>query len=343
MGVIHTWVLTLCVVAAGLLPAARAAEGEDRVKVIEERIKDARQELNESARRLAELHSQLWRLETRGPRSQRPMLGVLVDDSGSADGLSLVGVTPDGGAEQAGLKAGDRIVAVNGVRVDRPGDKKPLHLLSEAMSSVRTGDTVSVRFVRDGKTLEADVRTVERGEYMEKVMAEKEEWLEGLEDLSEFEGLEALEALEALDVLAELKASKAVGKGLELSENITRVPAGLRLEDVTGGLASYFDVERGVVVLGVPERVTALEPGDVLLEIAGVAVTGADAALERLAKLEGRVETQVKRRGQVRQVELDADALNTQQAMHVVRGDRRIRIQQLKEGDQVRLEISVDE
>lgn len=340
MEAIHTWVLAVCVVAAGLLPSARAAEGEDQARVIEERIKEAREELNESARRLAELHSQLWRLETRGPRSDRPMLGVLVDDSGSAGGLTLVGVTPDCGAEEAGLKAGDRIVAVNDVRLDQPGDKKPLHLLAEAMSSVQAGDTVPVRFVRDGETLQADVRTRERGAYMERVMEEKEPWLESLEALSEFQGLEALEAL---DVLGELKASNAVGKDLALSENVTRVPAGLRLEDIAGGLASYFDVERGVVVLGVPERVTALEPGDVLLEIAGEPVEGADVALERLAKLQGRAEARVKRHGMVRQVELDADALNAEQAMHVVRGDRRIRIQQLKEGDQVRLEISVDE
>jgi S1-C subfamily serine protease len=335
MGVIQNRVLTLLVLGIGGLPAVWAAEPDSEAARIERSIEQAREQLDEAARKLAELHSQMWHMETAGPRSERPMLGILVDDAGADDGLTLAGVTPAGGAEQAGLKAGDRIIVVNGERMDGGGAKRPLHLLAEAMSSVQAGASVPVTFVRDGETLQADILTRQRGSYMAKVMEEQRPWLESLRSLAELEDLEALQGLEELEILK--------GGKLDLSGDVMRVPAGLKLEDVSGSLASYFDVDRGVLVLETPDDELALKAGDILLEIDGQAVASADAALERLAGLEGSIATQIKRDGRVQKVDLDVDALNANQALHVMRGDRRIRIQRRGEGDQVQLEISVDD
>jgi predicted metalloprotease with PDZ domain len=335
MKAIHLWALTLAMLGAGIASAVSAAEGEAGKASIEQRMEEARRQLNEAARRLAGLHTEMMRFETEGPLAQRPMLGVLVDDSGSEDGMLLAGVTPEGGAEQAGLRAGDRIVRVNEVRLDGGGDRKPLHLYSEAMSSVEVGDTVEVEYVRDGRTLTGQIVTRGRGSYMAQVIEDQRPWLEALESVHELADLEVLKALEGLEILKDGK--------LDLSGNVMRVPAGLRLHDVDGKLAGYFEVDRGVLVLDSPEREDTLEAGDILLDIDGEAVTGADAALERLARLDGEVPAKVKRRGRVHDVVLDVDTLNMDQALHVLGSDRRIRIQRVGAGDQVRLEITVDD
>jgi len=98
-----------------------------------------------------------------------------------------------------------------------------------------------------------------------------------------------------------------------------------------------------VLVLDAPERDPALKAGDILLDIDGHAVVGADEALAHLAKLDGKVPARVKRRGRVQEVSLDTDALNADQALQVLGSDRRIRIQRLGSGEQVRLEIVVDD
>lgn len=329
---IQAGVITLGLLAGGLAPPLAAAEGENPAREIEARIDEARAQLDDAARKLAELHSEMWRLETTGPRADRPMLGILLQDAGTAAGLTLAGVTPEGGADRAGLQAGDTIVEVNGVRLDAGGDTKPLHALSEALAPVTAGDTVPVTYVRDGASIETELTTYPRGRYMARMMEEKGPWLESLRSLGELEDLEALKDLEAMDVLA--------GKDSEdLGDFIVRAPAGLRLEDVSGPLADYFGVESGVLVMAVPERVPALAPGDVLLSIEGEPVTDARTALRRLAASDGDVAARVLRRGE--ELAVTCTALNDSQALQVVRTDRRIRIQRHDDGESVRLEIDV--
>jgi S1-C subfamily serine protease len=336
----RTSALILAVVVAAGLPLASAAqspsEAEDQVMIIKHRIEQARKELDEAARKLGSLHSQMWQLETMGSRAKQPMLGIVIDDSGANEGgIDLVGLSPGGGAEQAGLQAGDRLVMINGVRLDAGGDRKPLHLFSEAMSTVQAGDAVPVEYVRDGQALRAEIVTRERGQYMARVVDEQSEWLEGLQALARLESLPALKGLEQLDALEDAD--------FDIDGTVVRVPAGLRLEDVAGELAGYFDVEQGVLVLAAPKRDEALKAGDVLLEVGGEPVQGADAVLERLGKLKGSVPATVKRRGRVHEIALDADALNADQALQVNAGDRRIRIQREGGAGQVQMDIGVED
>lgn len=333
--------LLIALLASSFVPAGHAAEADraaemaarDQTAELEASIKEARARLDEAARKLAELHSRMWRLETTGPRAGRPMLGILLQDAGDENGLTLAGVTPEGGAERAGLQAGDTIVSINGVALNDGGDTKPLHALGKAMASVEAGDTVPVRYRRDGEIRSAEVVTVARGQYMARVVEEKGPWLDSLRSLGELEDLEALEGLEDLDVLEGLDEA--------VSDIIVRAPAGLRLEDVAGELAGYFGVDAGVLVMEAPDRQSALVPGDILRSLDGEAVTDARSALRRMAGLDGQVAAQVRRNGRDLDLALDAGALNERQALHVFRSDRRIRIQRDGEGDAVRLEIVV--
>ncbi|HEX7035019.1 MAG TPA: PDZ domain-containing protein [Pseudomonadales bacterium] len=325
--------------AAALLAAMAYPAAVDASEVppdLEKRIEQARKELDEAARKLGELHSQMWRLETTGPHAQRPMLGIVIDDSGAHEGgIELVGVSPGGGAEAAGLETGDRLVAINGVRLDARGEAKPLHLFAQAMDSVKAGDPVQVEYVRDGRTYRAEVVTQARGHFMSQMYEKESDWLEDVQALARMESLEALEDLEDLDLLA--------GGGLEVDGDVVKVPAGLRLEKVSGDLAGYFEVERGVLVLATPGRESTLKAGDILLEVNGTAADDPDAVLAALGKLTGQVPVRVKRRGRVRDLTVDADALNADQAMQVVGDDRRIRIHRADGDRNVRVEIVVED
>jgi S1-C subfamily serine protease len=322
----------LLAVCAGPL---QGAEDDDPAKQLEMQIDEARKQLDEAARKLADLHTEMWKLETSAPRSEQPMLGILLDDSGSESGLILAGITPEGGAEQAGIQAGDTIVEVNGRRLDVGNGKKPMHALHEAMSSVRIGEAVPVTYLRGDRTFTTSVVTQSRGRYMARLLEEKGPWLDTLRSIQNLEDLEALEGLETLDVLADPEAP--------LGNDILRAPAGLRLYQVDGALARYFGVDRGVVVLEAPERIPALRPGDVLLDIDGTAVTDPTASLKLLAASQGQIGLRVKRENRTQALKVDADALNAEQSLHLFQGERQVRVTRGADGKSALIEIVVGE
>ena len=100
-----------------LPPVALAATGLSAAEreELEAQLEEARMQLDEAAQRLGELHSKLYAIETVGQHGQKPMLGVLIGERGPNGGLLLHGVTPGGGAEAAGMLAGDEITSVNDV------------------------------------------------------------------------------------------------------------------------------------------------------------------------------------------------------------------------------------
>jgi type II secretory pathway pseudopilin PulG len=269
--------------AAGLT----AAEREE----LEAQLEEARAQLDEAAERMGELHSRLYAMETVGQHGQKPMLGVLVGERGPNGGLLLSGVTPGGGAEAAGMRAGDEITSVN--NVDLTDARSAMAQLKAAMSDVAPGDAVSVGYQRDGGFQLADVTTQAKGvfimgmtgapaievevEALENMaisvsehITSSGEWVSALESLENLESLEALQALESLESLEALAPQMHAGvhKAIRIAG-----PGGLRLESVAGDLATYFGVESGVLVLAAPDGPNGepgpLKAGDVLLAVDG--------------------------------------------------------------------------
>ncbi len=290
-------ILTAIVANFALLvpPVALAAAGLSAAEreELEAQLEEARAQLDEAAERLGELHGKLYAMETVGHHGQKPMLGVLIGKRGENGGLLLSGVTPGGGAEAAGMAAGDEITSVNDV--DITDAKSAMAVLEEVMSDVQPGDAVTVGFQRDGSFQLADVTTRAKGvfimemtgaptvevdveglEEMAVSIAEhvttSTEWvaaLESLENLESLESLQALSVLENLEALGELEAlAPQVHKAIRVAG-----PGGLRLETVSGDLASYFGVESGVLVLAAPNGPDGepgpLRAGDVLLSVDG--------------------------------------------------------------------------
>jgi S1-C subfamily serine protease len=82
---------------------------------------------------------------------ERPRLGIEGDDRAAGPGAVVGRVVPGGPADQAGLEAGDRIVAIDG---------EPVRSFSSLQGEIGTrspGDTVTLEIERDGSTLTVEV------------------------------------------------------------------------------------------------------------------------------------------------------------------------------------------
>lgn len=299
-------------------PAAAPAPAAPAAPELEKRIDEARRKLDDAARQLADLHRQMWAHKSgESGKDDRPMLGVLLDDSGGSDGLVLVGVTPEGGAERAGLKAGDRLVAVNGVALDGQGSRRPLDRLGSVLHDLSAGDSVRVAYIRDGQRQEVDVITRPRQAFMMEMLDKQ------LSPLVELEALKHLDAMDPAEIAKHVEALGALG-GQLAKRMVVQVPGAIELRNVGPELGRYFGVDTGVVVLEAPDQASGLLPGDVLLSVGGEAVTDADHALELLGASKETIPVTVRRQSRERKLSVDGAALNATQDMQVKSGDRRI-------------------
>ncbi|MCS7038306.1 MAG: PDZ domain-containing protein [Anaerolineae bacterium] len=87
-----------------------------------------------------------------GPFMDGPFGFMFRTPPGLRDGsVLIVEVVPDSPAAQAGLRVGDRIVAVDGERLSLTAD------LAERIAGYRPGDTVTLTVLRDGREQEVEV------------------------------------------------------------------------------------------------------------------------------------------------------------------------------------------
>ncbi|MGB0514356.1 MAG: PDZ domain-containing protein [Wenzhouxiangellaceae bacterium] len=184
---------TLAVLASLWLSASVWAQSDDaesspaskaEMDALREELDQAREQLTEAARRMAEIQRQLgdtqqrsrFVLRRRGDDvenlteeletvkfhlreelgAMRPRLGVLLGGIGlddDQDPRTVVGVTPGGGAEAAGIRRGDVIVSINGQAITDSG----VTSVREALSGAEPGQSVPVEILRDGETLNLNV------------------------------------------------------------------------------------------------------------------------------------------------------------------------------------------
>ena len=245
------------------------ARAEERAAVREEelqtRLEDAQGRLEQAAREVAELSARLTEdglfmairgLEAIGPR---PMLGVNVGTTPetTGPGVHILGVTPDGPADRAGLRSGDVMIAIDDeALVGSDGDER----LSAYMKGVQAGQEVQVRYRRDGKERTATVIPEEMDPMRLVVGAPGGRWeldLDGLESLQELEKLEELELL-------------ADDHGFSFHAGFPGRWGALELVSLSPDLGEYFGAESGLLVVRSPEdEALGLRDGDVILAIDG--------------------------------------------------------------------------
>ena len=146
----------------------RSIEARDRqqaeMAVMREELNRTHRHLRESSRAVARVNRDLARARmAAAPNSfvihtgDRPILGVILGDTTDV-GIKVLGVSPDGPAERAGVEAGDVIVALGGrvlSAVDESGNtRKGLNI---ALKDIKADEPVIVSVERGSSTLDLSV------------------------------------------------------------------------------------------------------------------------------------------------------------------------------------------
>jgi len=146
----------------------RMREVEEQQLAVEVQMREAEERLAEAARKIAELSRNnlptVIDIERRIGMGGRAVLGINIggDEDGPVEGVTVQGVSPGAAAEDAGLRAGDIVTAVNGESMTADSNEEANAKLVEFMSGVEEGDVLDVEYLRNGKqaTVEVSPRQV---------------------------------------------------------------------------------------------------------------------------------------------------------------------------------------
>ncbi len=162
-------------VAAQSAEEERKSEMEARKAEFTQQMREAEEQLAEAAQRVAEL-SQERLGALREVRkfdfdfANKPRLGVNIstdDEHNPVEGVGILRVTPGSAADDAGMRAGDIITAVNGESLTAESSHDANKRLLDFMKGVEEGDQLDVEYLRDGKvgTVQVEPRVVPQDTY----------------------------------------------------------------------------------------------------------------------------------------------------------------------------------
>jgi len=141
------------------------ARYEAEMSKMHEELNHTHRQLQETTREIARVNREVARARaTRHSAnhvvirtSERPVIGVILGDA-DARGVEILGVSPDGPSEKAGIKKGDLIVAVGGRElnglVERGDTREGLRI---AMRDMEAGEPLVISVERDKKTIDLTV------------------------------------------------------------------------------------------------------------------------------------------------------------------------------------------
>jgi predicted metalloprotease with PDZ domain len=204
----------------------------------------------------------------------RPRLGVAVAEAeGRDDAARIMSVTPGSGAAEAGLREGDLVLAVNGVRLRGDADRTAPDALVAALRTGESGDTVRLTVEREGREEEVSVELRELGAWPRVLELRARDGGPGAVRMAP----RAPGAPDAprVRILESRMAPRAPLPGVS---NL-----GVSATDLNEGLATYFGRSQGALVLDLRENAPdGLRAGDVITSIDGREVASA-ADLRRIA------------------------------------------------------------
>ncbi len=220
---------------------ASATPGAD----LEAQLAAARQKLEAAARDVAQLSSQLGQSAMARVQSlrTRAVLGIQlqVEPSGTEQGATIIGVSPGGPAADAGVAAGDVIVALNGAPITGPNAGRDV---VERMAMIKPESKVVLKVLRAGKPKEFQVTP----------RANVADFFPGFNGPGGF---------------------SAPWRPIEMRpggpEGVGAIFEGMELADLSPALGAYFGTTQGVLVIRVPHdgEFLKLQDGDVILSIDG--------------------------------------------------------------------------
>ena len=233
-------------------PAATQPNDKD-MKDLDTQLAAAQRQLEAAAHQFAELSAQMSgpvidKFAAFSAEPGRAVLGVQLDGAAPGGGARVREVSPGGPAAEAGIRAGDVIVAINGTTLT---GGQPAQQVAALMRDIKPDSKVALRVLRDGKP--RDYTVMARG---------------GPTFLAD-------DAMRHPDF----------GPMLYMREPMMRGPlADMELVTLTPQLGRYFGADKGVLVVRAPSDGTLrLEDGDVILAIDGRAPTSGSPATRILA------------------------------------------------------------
>lgn len=265
----------------------RRQEAETRMREAERNMREAERQLREAAREMAEVHGHQASVDARRHMvwfGKKARLGVVVnleaDPKTDPVGARLTAVTPGGPADQAGLKAGDVIVKLDGKTLAGADpevgedESAPGQRLVELAAGLDDGDTVAVVYKRGTETKTAEIKAEAMTPRAMRVYVDEPEF--------EFEVPDIDVDVDVPDVhvdrMRDMKVQVVTEGGGWLD---------LELASIDGDLGEYFGTSDGVLVVRVPkDDVLKLKTGDVIVSIGERAVSKPSQALRILRSYE---------------------------------------------------------
>jgi type II secretory pathway component PulC len=229
---------------------AHKAEYSERLRLAEERMERAAREIAELA---SERLPNMATIERRFEFSNKPRMGITIggsEKSGPVEGVEIGGVTPESAADDAGLRAGDIITAVNGDSMSAADSNEANKLLLDFMQGVEEGDELKVAYLRNGNvgTVELSPRVMEMHAFS---------WAPDVD----------MEFLERLPHAPEFVREFKFQSGFPFMGGAW---GSMELVELNEGLGKYFGTDSGLLVVSAPKLETLeLQDGDVIQTIDG--------------------------------------------------------------------------
>jgi len=258
--------------SAELMAQKLMAEKSGNIEV-EVRLRNAERHLAEAALHVSDLSmAQLpggEGLKRLIQASRGPVLGITISadkKSGAVEGVEVLGVSPGGAAQEAGLRSGDVITDVNGESLAADSSKNANAILLDFMQGVEEGDELSIEYLRDGNETKAGItpRPLEN-------------------DVFAFSFNDGRLTADSITVAPNVRSINNFvwafgGHGF----------GDMELVPLTARLGSYFGTEEGLLVVRAPDdEDLMLEDGDVILSIDGREPASISHAMRILRSYEG--------------------------------------------------------
>lgn len=305
------------------LARERVVEEEELVRAREE-LGRTHRELREATREVARAHRDLSRAD-RGHQvirhvnlGDRAVIGIVLG-SREENGVEIIGISPDGPAERAGLKHGDVLVSIRGV--DLKNNDEARQQMFEVVRETGDGEELAVVVERDGETWEFDVIAETREprswqsviripevEAIAEVSGTQHIIVERIEvpDIDEDALIERIAELSTTIRHIEIEEFSDLGSHAMREANVWfGMPHGLELAAINEGLGSYFKTDRGVLVINAREdNAYQLEAGDVILSVGSTAVNSPSDVMRALRDVDPgkEIELEIKRDRRDRQL-----------------------------------------
>jgi len=298
----------------------RALQKEELAKTREE-LSRTHRELREATREVARAHRELSRAGNEHEvvhhvnLGDRAVIGVVLGKE-SDRGVEIIGVSPDGPAERAGLEQGDILVSIQDIAL--AGNDEARESVFEIMSDVEDQQELAVVVERDGNsseyTVTAEIREPRGWQSMIRIAE--------VEAVAEVAG-DSHVIIERIEI-PEIDEEAIAAQVAELTEHLQHseyefeeysdfgehamseakvwfgLPRahGLELTSINEGLGTYFKTNRGVLVIKARgDNAYELESGDVILSIGSTAVNSPSDMMRALRDVDpgSEIDIEIKR------------------------------------------------